>query len=95
MRNVKCGVIVIIGIIAGYYSAYKYRYYLFLFFISALVPYHIITELSYNILTPDFPLSIPEKVLNKIKFFKFFCADILLFLFSLILSTSAWITLIS
>ena len=71
------------------------RYLILSCFVSAILPYKIITELSYGIITPDVPLSSLEKAARKFKIFKECINDVLLFLCTLTLAISAWDNLLS
>lgn len=90
VRSIKAPIIIILSIIAGYYVAQRSRYMVFSFFISAIIPYTLITEISYGIITPDVPVSSLEKAARTFKVFKDFFSDSFLFLAALILSISAW-----
>lgn len=95
VRSIKVPIIILLSIIAAYYATIKTRYMVFSFFISAIVPYTFITEISYGIITPDVPLNTLEKAARTFKVFKDFFGDIFLYLGSLILSISAWSNILS
>lgn len=90
VRSIKVPIIILLSITAGYYVALKSRYMVFSFFLSALIPYTLITEISYGIITPDIPVNSLEKAARTFKIFKDFLSDSLLFLAALILAVSAW-----
>ncbi|OMJ77320.1 hypothetical protein SteCoe_23109 [Stentor coeruleus] len=95
VKNIKFGVIILLAIWSGYYAALKNRYIILSCFLSALIPYKFITEISYSIITPDIPSSSIEKAARKLKMFKEFFTDILLFICALTISISAWVNIIS
>jgi uncharacterized membrane protein YecN with MAPEG domain len=85
---------VLLSIFGAYYAAGGSKYMVFSCFLAALVPYKFITEISYEIVTPNLPLSAIEKAARKFQNFKEFFSDIFLFLFFMTLAISAWINIL-
>ena len=95
MKSIKIGVIILLAIFGGYYAAKRNKYMILACFLSALVPYKFITELSYGIITPELSASPLEKAAKRFVMFKEFFVEIFLFLCALTLAMSAWVNILS
>ncbi|CAG9332537.1 unnamed protein product [Blepharisma stoltei] len=89
--NYKNAIIIILSIILGYIPAIGYRYNIVSFFLAALLPYKLITVISFYLLTPLPPVHTIEKLSKLIEVLIEIISDVTLFVFSFILSTVAWV----